>query len=101
VRHYADLYVLAAQPDVIEMLKSDEYRQIKDDYDEKSRAYFPNSHRPPPDLCFKDGDALFPPPQIRAVVEPGYEEECQRLFFKPHPSFADVLSRFEEIRQLL
>ncbi|HWN74076.1 MAG TPA: nucleotidyl transferase AbiEii/AbiGii toxin family protein [Solirubrobacterales bacterium] len=101
VRHYADLYVLAGRPEVIEMLESDEYEAIRLDYDEKSRTYFPNSYRPPPGLRFTSSDALFPPDELRARIEPGYEEECQRLFFRPHPSFGKVLERLTEIRSLL
>lgn len=101
VRHYADLHVLAGRPEVIEMLESDEYEAIRLDYDEKSRTYFPNSYRPPPDLRFTSSNALFPPDELRAQIEPGYEEECQRLFFRPYPNFGEVLERFTEIRDLL
>jgi hypothetical protein len=94
VRHYADLYVLAGRREVTAMLASDEYDEIKADYDEKSRTFFPRSYRPPPDLRFTNSDALFPPDELRAAIEPGYEEECRRLFFRPHPSFAEVLERF-------
>lgn len=101
VRHYADLHVLASRPEVIEMLESDEYEAIRLDYDEKSRTYFPNSYRPPPDLRFTSSKALFPPDELRAQIEPGYDEECQRLFFRPYPSFGEAVERFTEIRELL
>lgn len=101
VRHYADLYVLAGRPEVIAMLESEEHEAIKGDYDEKSRAYFPNSYRPPPDLRFTNSNALFPSDELRAQIEPGYEEECRRLFFRSHPRFGKVLERFTEIRDLL
>lgn len=101
VRHYADLYVLAGRLEVTAMLASDEYDEIKVDYDEKSRTFFPRSYRPPPDLRFTNSDALFPPNDLLAAIEPGYEEECRRLFFRPHPSFGDVLERLAEIRDLL
>ena len=101
VRHYADLYVLAGRSEVTAMLASDEYDEIKADYDEKSRTFFPRSYRPPPGLDFRASDALFPPDELRAAIEPGYEEECRRLFFRPHPGFGDVLERFAEIRDLL
>src|SRR5205807_4545836 len=39
-RHYYDLFQLAAQEDVIVMLKSAEYEAIKNDYDQISRAHF-------------------------------------------------------------
>ncbi|TMK57075.1 MAG: nucleotidyl transferase AbiEii/AbiGii toxin family protein [Actinobacteria bacterium] len=101
VRHYADLHVLAGRAEVIGMLESDEYEAIRLDYDEKSRTYFPNSYRPPPDLRFTSSNALFPPDELRARIEPGYEEECQRLFFRPHPGFGEVLERFAALRDLL
>ncbi len=101
VRHYADLYVLSGRPEVTAMLASAEYEQIRADYDEKSREFFPRSYRPPPGLRFDQSDALFPAEELRALIEPGYEEECQRLFFRPHPAFGEVLERFEGIRALL
>jgi hypothetical protein len=101
VRHYADLHVLAGRPEVLDMLSSPEYESIRLDYDEKSRAFFPNSHRPPEGLRFGSSDALFPSGNLRASIEPGYEEECRRLFFRPHPPFAEVLERFQGIRGLL
>lgn len=97
-RHYADLYVLAGESDVLAMLASPEYAEIKADYDEMSRKYFSKSYRPPKGLCFDSSDALFPDDELRAVIEPVYEDECQRLFFRPHPPFADVLERLATIR---
>lgn len=83
------------------MLDSEEYELIRLDYDEKSRAYYPNSYRPPEDLRFAASDALFPPAELRAQIEPDYEDECRRLFFRPHPPFGEVLDRLAEIRNLL
>lgn len=101
VRHYADLFVLAGRPDVLDMLASPEYESIRLDYDEKSRAYFANSHRPPKGLRFASSDAMFPSEDLQARIEPGYEEECRRLFFRPPPPFAEVLECFQGIRELL
>lgn len=100
-RHYADIHVLAGQPEVLAMLHSDEYALICADYDEKSRAFFPAGHRPPEGLRFAASDALFPPDELRAQIEPDYERECQRLFFRPHPPFDAVLERLRGIRDLL
>ena len=44
-RHYYDLARLAAHPDVLAMLKSDEYAAIKEDYDRISKASIPSSYR--------------------------------------------------------
>ena len=52
-------------------------------------------------LDFRASDALFPPDDRRAAFEPGCEEECRRLFFRPHPNFAEVLKRFAENRNLV
>jgi hypothetical protein len=101
VRHYADLHVLAGRPEVLDMLSSSEYESIRLDYDEKSRAFFPNSHRPPEGLHFRSSDALFPSAELRTRIEPDYEEGCRHLFFRPHPPFAEVLARFQSIRGLL
>ncbi len=46
-RHYYDLIQLAAQPEVIAMLKSAEYAAIKADYDEISRTHFAEKLFPP------------------------------------------------------
>jgi hypothetical protein len=101
VRHYADLHVLAGQVEVLEMLVSPEYGEIKADYDAKSRAYFPNSYQPPEGLRFDCSHALFPGDELRAAIEPVYEEECRRLFFRPHPPFGKVLERFAGIRHVI
>lgn len=100
-RHYADIHVLAGQSQVLAMLRSDEYALICADYDEKSRAFFPAGHRPPEGLRFAASDALFPSDELRAQIEPDYERECQRLFFRPHPPFEAVLERLLSIRDLL
>lgn len=100
-RHYADIHVLAGQPEVLAMLRSTEYALICADYDEKSRAFFPAGHRPPEGLRFAASDALFPSDELRAQIEPDYERECQRLFFRPHPPFGAVLERLLSIRDLL
>ena len=100
-RHYADLFVLGGRQEVVEMLEGEEYELIRLDYDEKSRAFFPKSYRPPVDLRFAESDALFPDDALRAIIEPVYEAECERLFFRPHPPFEEVLARFEELRPLL
>ena len=100
-RHYADLYALAGTNEVLEMLRDDEYRAIKEDYDRTSGQFFPASHRPPPGLAFVESDALFPPAQLRKRLEPDYLRECALLFPGSHPSFDDVLERFLAIRDLL
>lgn len=101
-RHYSDLFALAGTPEVQTMLESDEYAQIKDDYDRTSREYYPNTHRPPDGLSFSNSSALFPDAELRAQIEPDYLRECQLLFAdRPFPSFDDVVRRLEDLRPLL
>jgi len=101
-RHYPDLYVLAAQHEVRSMLASPEYTQIRRDYDEKSRVFFPRSYRPPAGLSFAASPALFPDDDFRERLAAEYDMQCNLLFSGgAYPSFADVLGRFEEIRALL
>ena len=101
-RHYPDLYVLAGEDEVRAMLVSPEYEEIRRDYDEKSRVFFPKSYRPPPDLSFAGSPALFPDADLRAQLAAGYDAQCRLLFSgAEYPSFEEVLGRFEEIRSLL
>jgi hypothetical protein len=100
-RHYADLHVLARLPNVREMLRTPEYEEIRRDYDEKSRAYFLRSYRPPQNLSFSDSEALFPAGDLRRELGRDYERECRVLFYGPYPSFDEALAGFEEIRRWL
>lgn len=100
-RHYYDLVQLAAQEDVLAMLKSPEYGAIKNDYDEISRAYFPQSYFWPKDMSFANSEALFPPEALAAVLEPQYEAQCLQLCYGPYPSWQQVLERFHKLRNLL
>lgn len=101
-RHYPDLYVLAGEHEVRTMLASAEYREIRQDYDTKSRKFFAKSYRPPVDLSFAATPALFPDEALREQLATEYETQCDRLFSgATYPPFAEVLSRFEEIRNLL
>ena len=103
MRHYADLCVLAAHPEVRAMLGTAEDEEIRRDYDARSREFFERSHHPPAGLRFNDSVALFPPEDLRHRLAVEYERECGRLFIAPArpPSFAEVLAAFEEIRDRL
>jgi hypothetical protein len=100
-RHYYDLIQLAAQTEVIDMLKSTEYAAIKADYDEISRTHFPKSYFHPEGMNFAKSDALFPPPELAKVISAEYEAQCKMLCYGPYLSWAEVQKRFLEIRSLL
>lgn len=101
-RHYPDLYMLAGEQEVRSMLASPEYAQIRRDYDEKSRTFFPKSYRPPQELSFAQSPALFPDARLREQLAREYQTQCNLLFSgADYPPFDDVLARFEEIRALV
>lgn len=100
-RHYADLHALASRSEVLAMLRSDEYREIRDDYDTLSSQWFPRSHRPPAELSFGESPALFPPAQLHEQLAADYARQCELLFPGDFPSFADVLGSFERLREWL
>ncbi|MBI3210827.1 MAG: nucleotidyl transferase AbiEii/AbiGii toxin family protein [Candidatus Solibacter usitatus] len=100
-RHYYDLYQLSQHAEVAAMLKSQEYAEIKKDYDRISGIHFPRSYFHPEGMRFSGSDALFPPPNLAANIGRGYESQCRVLCYGPYPSWAEVQSRFLELRGLL
>jgi hypothetical protein len=100
-RHYYDLFQLAAEAEVINMLKSAEYAVIKADYDEISRNHFAESYFYPEGMSFANSDALFPRPELVKVISVEYEAQCKMLCSGPYPSWEEVQARFLEIRDLL
>lgn len=100
-RHYYDLYQLAGQTEVLAMLKSPEYGTIKTDYDQISSAHFARDYFYPADMSFANSDALFPPPDLAAVIGPEYESQCRTLCYGAFPAWSEVQSRFLELRELL
>lgn len=100
-RHYSDLFQLANHPEVIAMLKSDEYAAIKADYDLISRESFPQSYFYPQDMEFANSDALFPPEDLSTILRVEYEAQCKLLCYVPYPSWEEVQAKFREIRDLL
>lgn len=93
-RHYYDLYQLAAQAQVLAMLKSTGYAAIKSDYDQIGRAH-------PDGMSFANSDALFPPPELAALLGTEYETQCAILCYGPHPSWTEIQGRFMELRGFL
>ena len=100
-RHYYDLFQLAAQAEVIVMLKSSEYAAIKADYDQISRTHFPRSYFYPDGMSFSHSDALFPPADLAAVIGAEYETQCRMLCYGPYPPWVEIQARLLELRELL
>jgi hypothetical protein len=100
-RHYYDLFQLAGQSEVTEMLTSEEYAAIKTDYDLISRTHFAKSYFFPDAMTFAHSDALFPSAELAEAIKLEYEAQCQMLCYGPYPSWAEVQARFLELRRLL
>lgn len=100
-RHYYDLFELSGQPEVVTMLRSDEYASIKLDYDAVSRAHFANSYFEPPNMSFAASDACFPNRDLARALGVEYETQCRQLCFGPYASWEDVCARFEDLKALL
>lgn len=100
-RHYYDLYQLSRQSEVMAMLNSDEYQEIKTDYDQISSESFGRDYLPPDNLRFHESDALFPPANIMPTIRQEYESQCQQLCYGDYPSWDDVQARFIELRSFL
>jgi hypothetical protein len=100
-RHYYDLFQLSSQAEVLAMLQSAEYAEIKSDYDAISTASFTRDYQPPAGMSFAASDALFPPPALSAILQRDYEQQCNSLCYGSWPSWQDVLNRFLSIRQWL
>jgi hypothetical protein len=75
-RHCYDLFQLAVQPEVIAMLKSDEYAALKADYDRISRAHFAKSYFYPEGMRFAASDALFPPADLAGAPGMKHNAAC-------------------------
>ena len=100
-RHYYDLAQLVLEPEVDAMFSTDEYGAIKADYDEISRAHFPQSYFAPPDMSFAQSDALFPTGELAETLGRNYETQCRALCIGPYPPWREVLTRFERVRDRL
>jgi len=100
-RHYYDLFQLATQPEVLEMLNSDEYATIKADYDEISRTHFPKSYYFPEGMSFARSDALFPSGDLAVAIAMEYESQCRLLCYGAFPTWPEVQARWIELRPLL
>lgn len=100
-RHFYDLYCLADRPEVLAMLKSDEYAEIKADYDKISTEHFEKSYIPPPEMNFSKSEALFPSPALSKSLSSEYEAQCRVLCFGVSPTWDEVQAKFDAIRPWL
>lgn len=100
-RHYYDLYCLTQKLEVMEMIKSEEYDQIKQDCNKISKENKFPDYYPPYDLKFSNSEALFPTEQLGQTLAKEYENQCKSLCYGNYPSWEEVESCFEELKDLL
>jgi hypothetical protein len=100
-RHYYDLHMLAQREEVLLMLDSPEYEEIRHDYDRVSKASFPKNHLPPDGLRFNESVALFPSGKLREMVAVEYEQQCELLCFGAYPTWEEVESGFVRLKDFL
>ncbi|MCL1472041.1 nucleotidyl transferase AbiEii/AbiGii toxin family protein [Argonema antarcticum] len=99
-RHYYDLFCLAKQSEVQELLQSEEYSQLKEDSDRISREYFPD-YDAPEAMKFSNSLALFPTGELRQTLKREYEQQCSSLCYGNYPAWEEVEACFEELRDRL
>ena len=99
-RHYYDLFCLAQQSEVLQMLESSEYDQLKQDCHRISQEHFKN-YPSPEEMSFSDSFALFPSGELRQAISQQYNNQCRNLCYGNYPSWEEVEACFEKIRDLL
>jgi hypothetical protein len=52
-------------------------------------------------MSFARSDALFPAADLAATIGAEYEAQCRQLCYGPYPSWAEVQTRFVELKELL
>jgi predicted nucleotidyltransferase component of viral defense system len=100
-RHYYDLFCLSQQEEVIKMMNSDEFLDIKNDCNLISQTYFNTMYHPPENLSFANSKALFPTQDVRPMIMEAYGRQSKNLCYGKYPSWEEVEACFEKIRALL
>lgn len=100
-RHYYDLFCLAERNEVLEMLLSNEYEEIKADYDRISRKYFEASYLPPQDMNFAKSEAIYPKGELEVIIAAEFEKQCRILCFKEYPTCEQMQERLKGLHHLL
>jgi hypothetical protein len=100
-RHYYDLYQLSKRQEVLDMLLTAEYGEIKEDYERVSIKYFESHYVRPSNMSFAESCAIFPRGELSEILGKEYEDQCLMLCYGKYPSWVSVLERFKELRSIL
>lgn len=83
------------------MLNSAEYAEIKWDYDRISRTHFSRNYFHPDGMSFARSDALFPPPELAAIIGAEFEGQCRMLCYGRFPSWEEIQAHFLTLKDVL
>lgn len=99
-RHYYDLYCLAQRQEVQEMLNTEEYNNIKENCNNIGQQHF-NNYQPPENLSFSKSIAIFPTGDLRQLIAKEYSQQCKNLCYGNYPTWKEIESCFEQLRNIL
>lgn len=101
-RHYYDLAMLLTRPETKAMLESEEYWAICGQYRELTATFYPGQVKLLPDgMNLSDSSALFPEPELKAMLSASYAREAEALCYGKYPSFDEILEGFARMRSSL
>jgi Nucleotidyl transferase AbiEii toxin, Type IV TA system len=101
-RHYYDLHALAAHPEVLRLLESDEGDAIREDVDRVCREFYPDRYEAPDGLRLGSSPAVEPTAALRAQITEDYDRECQRLCYdEEYAEFDAVIARLQGLAHVL
>lgn len=100
-RHYYDLFCLAQQTEVKSMLETEEYHNIRQDCHKISLSHFGDNYYQPENMTFSNSMALFPTEELRKTIANEYEKQCSNLCYARYPTWQEIESCFNELRNLL
>ncbi|MHC5897312.1 nucleotidyl transferase AbiEii/AbiGii toxin family protein [Nostoc sp.] len=99
-RHYYDLFCLAQHQEVQEMLKTEEFNNLKQDCHNLGQQHF-NDHRSPEYLSFSNSEAIYPTGELRQSIIRDYSQQCRNLCYGNYPTWEEIELCFKHLRDLL
>ncbi|WP_017306126.1 nucleotidyl transferase AbiEii/AbiGii toxin family protein [Spirulina subsalsa] len=100
VRHFYDLYQLSKEPDVINLLKSNDYAKIREDCARISQENFAQTTA---ELLpnFADSPALFPTGDVAEQLKKRYQQQCNLLCYGDYPAWDAVQTQLSSLKEWL
>ena len=86
--------------DELTLLNTEEYNNIKQDCCNIGQQHF-NNYQLPEKLSFSNSIAIFPAGEIRQSIAKEYSQQCRNLCYGDYPTWEEIESCFEQLRNLL